>query len=221
MSEVPHKDSSCSWPQDIEGPICLTHHGPIACCSHAADTLLAELQLFKDKMPKNEFGSYLTVGEYEALKAERDQLKMWWEAQRVSLATYQSLLAARDAEVAAWKEQCSHPHGGMTIVGECVDCRQPYPKWSVDSGMKCPECKRRLLLVARDAQVEAMHAALTASVRALDNWLNMYAPEYCDSQRVAEARQEIIAGSGTLAYIAKLQQVNRAALASGGREEAS
>lgn len=58
-----------------------------------------------------------------------------------------------------------------------------------------------------------LEAALGASIRALDNWLNTYAPEFCDERRVAEARQEILKGGGTLAYIAQLQQINRAALA--------
>lgn len=55
--------------------------------------------------------------------------------------------------------------------------------------------------------------ALKRSVIAIDDWLNVYASELCNEQRVAEAHQRIGDAGGTLAYIAYVQAENRAAIA--------
>ena len=60
---------------------------------------------------------------------------------------------------------------------------------------------------------ERLRAALQASVIALDDWLHEYAPELCGESYVTETRERIASRGGTLAYIAKVQQENRAALA--------
>jgi hypothetical protein len=57
-----------------------------------------------------------------------------------------------------------------------------------------------------------MKEALRHSMIALDDWLNTYAPEFCDEERVKEARKRIMDEGGTLAYIADLQERNRTAL---------
>ena len=57
-----------------------------------------------------------------------------------------------------------------------------------------------------------MRDALRASMIALDDWLNTYASEFCDEERVKEAGERIMSGGGTLAYIADLQERNRRAL---------
>ncbi len=56
-----------------------------------------------------------------------------------------------------------------------------------------------------------LRAALTRSVTALDDWLNTYAPEFCDEARVKEASKRL-RERGTLAYIADVQEQNREAL---------
>lgn len=61
-------------------------------------------------------------------------------------------------------------------------------------------------------RLERVTQALARSMVALDDWLNVYAPEHCNADRVAEARARIAEG-GTLGYIAGLQAANRAALA--------
>ena len=57
-----------------------------------------------------------------------------------------------------------------------------------------------------------LRAALKDSVVAIDDWLNTYAHDMCDEDRVKEACDRIAAHGGTLAYIARLQQTNRAIL---------
>lgn len=59
--------------------------------------------------------------------------------------------------------------------------------------------------------IEALKEALEASVTAIDDWLNIYAEDHCDEARVRSAKERVHR-SGTLAYIAEVQQRNRAAL---------
>lgn len=61
-------------------------------------------------------------------------------------------------------------------------------------------------------EVETLRKALERSIVALDDWLNLHAPDECNDQRVKEARERI-SKAGTLAYIAEVQSFNRAALA--------
>lgn len=53
--------------------------------------------------------------------------------------------------------------------------------------------------------------ALTRSTIALDTWLNTYAPELCDPDKVEESAKRL-RSCGTLAYIADVQAQNRKAL---------
>lgn len=62
-----------------------------------------------------------------------------------------------------------------------------------------------------------LKAALETSVMAIDDWLNIYASDFCDEERVREASQRIRKAGGTLAYIALVQQINQAALSRAGR----
>lgn len=62
------------------------------------------------------------------------------------------------------------------------------------------------------APANALRDALERSKTALDDWLNTYASEFCDEERVAEAGKRIMDGGGTLAYIADIQEQNRVAL---------
>lgn len=59
-------------------------------------------------------------------------------------------------------------------------------------------------------------AALDASRVAIDDWLNIYAHDMCDEQRVKEARVRIFESGGTLAYIARIQEHNRSISAAQG-----
>lgn len=63
----------------------------------------------------------------------------------------------------------------------------------------------------------ALRAALKRSMTAIDDWLNTYAPEFCDEKRVAEARERL-GEYGTIGYIAYVQEQNRNALALNGTE---
>lgn len=63
-----------------------------------------------------------------------------------------------------------------------------------------------------DPKATVAREALEKSRVAIDDWLNLYAPEHCNEARVAEARARVNA-IGTLAYIAEVQQGNREALA--------
>ena len=55
--------------------------------------------------------------------------------------------------------------------------------------------------------------ALKRSMTALDDWLNTYADDQCDPQRVAQAHERI-RERGTIGYIADVQKQNREALRS-------
>lgn len=68
--------------------------------------------------------------------------------------------------------------------------------------------------LCRDAadEIERLRATIKRSMIAIDDWLNTYASDLCDDARVAEAHARI-GEMGTLAYIADVQQQNRAALA--------
>ncbi|MFG1462328.1 hypothetical protein V5F77_05455 [Xanthobacter sp. DSM 24535] len=60
-------------------------------------------------------------------------------------------------------------------------------------------------------RITVLEAALERSRIALDDWLNTYAEDCCDPARVAQAHERI-GEVGTLAYIADVQEQNRAAL---------
>lgn len=60
--------------------------------------------------------------------------------------------------------------------------------------------------------LKALREALERSKTALDDWINTYASEFCDEERVDEAGQRIREGGGTLAYLADIQKQNRDAL---------
>jgi hypothetical protein len=64
----------------------------------------------------------------------------------------------------------------------------------------------------------ALEEAVRRSMLALDDWLNVYASEFCDEKRVAEARKRVYE-YGTLAYITEAQEVNRAALKKLNKDE--
>ena len=62
-----------------------------------------------------------------------------------------------------------------------------------------------------EAENERLREALDQSRIALDDWVNTYAPEFCDAARVEEARARI-RQHGTLGYVATVQEQNRRAL---------
>lgn len=61
-----------------------------------------------------------------------------------------------------------------------------------------------------------LRAALLASIVAIDDWLHCYAPEMCGAEYVKATTARLRESGGTLAYIADVQQANRAAVE--GRE---
>lgn len=60
-------------------------------------------------------------------------------------------------------------------------------------------------------RIARLEAALERSQLAIDDWLHLFAPELCNDDDVARSRSRVMA-VGTLAYIADVQQQNRAAL---------
>jgi hypothetical protein len=55
--------------------------------------------------------------------------------------------------------------------------------------------------------------ALLAAETALDDWLNTYAEDWCDPERVFDAKERIKDNGGTVAYIADTQVIIREAIA--------
>lgn len=50
----------------------------------------------------------------------------------------------------------------------------------------------------KDQLIEVLNSAITA----LDDWTNTYAEDFCDKNRVKEAKNRIKNSGGTIAYIA-------------------
>lgn len=63
-----------------------------------------------------------------------------------------------------------------------------------------------------------LRAALERSMVAVDDWLNLYAPECCNQERVDETKARV-SENGTLAYIADVQQQSRNALENESTED--
>lgn len=61
------------------------------------------------------------------------------------------------------------------------------------------------------AENAKLRAALNTSILAIDDWLNVYASEFCDERRVKEAKDRIMQTGGAIAYISGVQEKNRAA----------
>ena len=57
-----------------------------------------------------------------------------------------------------------------------------------------------------------LRAALKRSMVALDDWLHVYAADQCNPSTVAKTELRLFREGGPLAYIASVQQQNRAAL---------
>jgi hypothetical protein len=91
-----------------------------------------------------------------------------------------------------------------------VDCA-PNLQQQVDAPSR-PSQLKKLMADNSTTREQRLEAALARSVTAIDDWLNTYAPEFCDEARVKEARSRIMSEGGTLAYIADVQQQNREAL---------
>ena len=64
----------------------------------------------------------------------------------------------------------------------------------------------------RPTREQRLEAALVRSITAINDWLNIYASDFCHEARVREAQARIMSGGGTLAYIADVQQQNREAI---------
>jgi len=59
---------------------------------------------------------------------------------------------------------------------------------------------------------QTVKATMQHATQALDDWLNIYAEELCDHEKVALARKRIEDSGGTLAYIAGITQNLREAI---------
>jgi len=75
------------------------------------------------------------------------------------------------------------------------------------------EMKNKAIAQRNELQEEntRLREALKRSVLALDDWLNIYAEELCERDRVAQAKSRI-QNYGTVGYIAEVQKQNREAL---------
>lgn len=62
------------------------------------------------------------------------------------------------------------------------------------------------------ADYDKLLEALKQSMVAIDDWLNMFASEFCNEDRVKEAFERI-KEKGTIGYIADVQEINRKAIA--------
>lgn len=86
--------------------------------------------------------------------------------------------------------------------------------WLIDAdGRAVLGIRNRIDDIARAINAhDALVVALDESRIAIDDWLNTYASELCGEARVEAAHKRISDNGGTLAYIASIQEQNRAAL---------
>ena len=70
-------------------------------------------------------------------------------------------------------------------------------------------------LIAAEERVQELERALGDSIAALDDWRNTYAFDLVSADDCVESFRRIDEKGGTLAYIARLQESARAALAKG------
>ena len=89
-----------------------------------------------------------------------------------------------------------------------ADCDQSV----IDNGDFWPQEEFIFFAKELERQRDELSEALRRSMTAIDDWLNVYTEDNYDAQRVAEAKRRIWE-FGTIAYIADVQQQNRAALA--------
>lgn len=141
-------------------------------------------------------------------------------------ASFGALIARRAAQHAL--AISDEEHEGLTIllahiaqIHESADssgCDCPYTVVSIGSFAIVVALRERIGgWLARwerenNATKASLRAALERQTVALDDWLNTYAPEFCNKGRVREADVRIHAHGGTLAYIADVQEQARAAL---------
>lgn len=69
-----------------------------------------------------------------------------------------------------------------------------------------------------ETHLSSVRTALGVSIVAIDDWLNLYAGEFCDPKRVEEAQRRV-GEYGTVGYIAHVQRQNRAALIDDHQQE--
>ena len=92
------------------------------------------------------------------------------------------------------------------------DCTEAFPA-SERLAWREAQADRAELLALIDELAEALERSRVA----IDDWLHSYAPEFCNVQYVQETMERISA-FGTIGYIAKVQEANRAALAKLGTD---
>lgn len=137
------------------------------------------------------------------------------------------LLALRNAQQALAISDDEHDTVSLLLahiaaIHESSDdagCEYPYTVVNVGNLTQLFALRERIGSYLADwerdsaATKTSFRAALERSSVALEDWVNIYAPEFCNKGRVREADVRIHAHGGTLAYIADVQQQARDALA--------
>ncbi len=83
----------------------------------------------------------------------------------------------------------------------CGTCSKQYAteeRASVGGAFSCANCER-----LADAAPDLLAACERADL-ALHDWLHQYAPEFCDADRVSQARSRITNQGGTIAYLSDI-----------------
>lgn len=129
----------------------------------------------------------------------------------------EELTTARGKVEAAWQGLVDNLIRRSELMSAVAD------SLSDDGNLQVAEAYATLIIGARDntaaancicrlaRAAEAGTTALSRSMTAIEDWLNIYASDLCATDRVEEARRRV-GEHGTLAYIADVQQVNRDAL---------
>lgn len=122
-------------------------------------------------------------------------------------------LATAERETGGWCDKHSAGVGDVSVA--CRGCQHD----ELLSWVKKAQLAERDLGQARE-RATVLEAALERSCLAIEDWINTYASEFCDEDRVAQARSRISGQGGTIAYTASvLEQASAALLDSDATEK--
>lgn len=183
----------------------MTHHLLLT----AARTAVMAFDAFRDSVDTTGCEPPLAVCDGGALTFATHSVNALYEAYQLDMQRGTPVDTVPRALVAKLAGYFRH----VTDTADGSGCDAPYVVIELTVWDDIQQERDALALaVAPLDPTQVLREALERSRVAIDDWLNIHAPEFCDEARVAEARERIHAHGATLAYITDVQQQTRAAL---------
>lgn len=173
-------------------------------------------------------GSHQTdiINQYHAenatLRAEVERLKAWPQGEYVAERDrYKAQVEALEKERDELKHRCGEwsekwTEAGFAILeaeSESTRLKAEIAATECAAEMHCADAVKLDSELTRLREREkAKDEALRMGRVLVDDWINTFAPEFCNEGRVAEARKRIKDAGGTLAYLSEAGAVFAAAL---------